>query len=174
MGADIHMYIQYKEGENPTTYNGEELWWEYGNGFNPGRNYTMFGILAKVRQWDVKNGYDPRGLPKFPLSWGIQDELFLRIEDRKEYEDEKTCTLDQAKKWGRPIIERDGKPYKTLHPDWHSLSWLTTKELARAYRWYKKETGYSPCLEYKVLLKTMKALEDNGKNEAIVVFWFDN
>ena len=157
--------------------NGDTPWWSsFGDQFNPGRNYTMFGILAGVRDNpdDDNKMFEAKGLPDFELGWSARSDLLLYITE-VPIPGENYCTLEQAKRWNRKIIyDSNGKPSYTYHPDWHSHSWLTTKELAQAYRWYKSTTGYSPCLEYRVLLKTMKALEDGGKNEVFIVFWFDN
>ena len=172
MGCDIHMYVQYREKKEEQSEPNNDWWDDFTSQISPGRNYTMFGILAGVRDM-VENGFEPKGLPDFGLGWSAGWDLYLRItEDGKE---EGCCTLEQAQRWRRPIINNnEGKPYKVEHPDWHSHTWLTPKELAQAYRWYKKETGWAPSLAWRVLLKMMKALEDNGKNEVVVVFWFDN
>jgi len=168
MGCDIHMYVQYREKKK----NDDGWWWDFGGHMNPGRDYSLFGILAGVRDRPEK-GYDPKGIPDFELGWGARHDLYLTItEDGLE---ENCCTLEQAERYHRPIIkDKDGKSLMTMHPDWHNHSWLTTEELAQAYRWLKKYEKRGPGLEYRVLLKMMKALEDNGKNEVVVVFWFDN
>jgi len=176
MGCDIHMYVQYKEKKNAAEAEKEgrdPYWWDFGGGFNPGRNYTLFGILAGVRD-NPEYSFEPKGIPDFGLGWGARSDLYLYITE-DPIPGENCCTLEQAQSWRRPIVnDSNGKPWYTQHPDWHSHSWMTIKELEQAYRWYKKDTKYSPCLEYRALLKTMKALEDGGKNEVIVVFWFDN
>jgi hypothetical protein len=168
MGCDIHCYIQYKEKNQTSDY-----WFSFGGQFNPGRNYTMFGILANVREHDLPKYYDPKGLPDHKLSWSIEEDLYLHITEDGQGDNE--ATLENALQWRRPIInDMDGKPYKVEHPDWHSHSWLTTDELKKAYSWYKKETGWKVGLEYRVLLSIMKALENKGKNDVELVFWFDN
>ncbi len=177
MGADIHMYIQYREkkGVKENAKRGQNTdWWDnFGGTINPGRNYTMFSILAGVRGSTYK-GFDPKGIPEFGLGWAARRDLFLYITEESNPH-ENCCTLEDAQRWGRPIIkDKDGKPWYTYHPDWHSHSWMTVKELKQAYSWYKKSEKYDVGLEYKVLLKTMKALENNGRNEVVVVFWFDN
>jgi len=176
MGCDIHMFVQYrdkKDAERNKEQGRPPYWWDYGNGINPGRNYAMFGILAGVRGRS-ENFFEDKGIPDFGLGWSARDSLYLNIDD-DPIPGENCCTLESAKRWGNKIYyHEDGRPWYTEHPDWHSHSWMTIKELEQAYRWYKKETGDTPCLEYRVLLKTMKALEDKGKNEVVVVFWFDN
>lgn len=180
MGCDIHMYIQYRnieETDRRKERNEKPWWWSFGDQFNPGRNYTLFGILAGVRDYpeDENKMFEARGLPNFELGWSARHDLILYITE-DDNPSEGMCTLEQAERWGkqRIVYHDDGKPWYTQHPDWHSHTWLTRKELAQAYRWYKSETGYGLCLEYRVLLKTMKALEDGGENEVFVVFWFDN
>jgi hypothetical protein len=177
MGCDIHMYVQYREKKERENELNRDWWYEFGDQISPGRNYSMFGILAGVRSsyYDDEGvtHLEPKGLPDFGLGWGARADLSLSITETGQ--EEKSCTLEQAERWKGPIEKnKDGKPVRTEHPDWHSHSWLTPKELAQVYRWYKKETGYPPGLEYRVLLKMMKALEDEGKNEVVVVFWFDN
>ena len=177
MGCDIHMYVQYKEKKNSAEaekQGRDPYWWDFGGGFNPGRNYTLFGILAGVRDTPEKNGFEPKGIPNFGLGWSARSDLYLYITE-DPIPGEGCCTLEDATRWRRPITHNsDGKPWYTEHPDWHSHSWMTIKELEKAYRWYKKESEDGLGLEYRVLLKTMKALEDDGKNEVVVVFWFDN
>jgi hypothetical protein len=176
MGADVHMFIQYKEKSD-----NKEFWWPFGSKINPGRNYAMFGILAGVRNHDAPNRFEPKGiLPKEKRSWPVEDDLYLTITEDGTGDHE--TTLEAAKRWfgGKEIImDENGKPYKVLHPDWHSHSWMTPDELEQAYKNYKKYAkrgGYNKGvpLEYKVILKTMRALEDKGKNEVLLVFWFDN
>jgi hypothetical protein len=52
MGADIHMYVEYrnkKQAKDLETQGRDPYWYSFGDCFNPGRNYTMFAILAGVR-----------------------------------------------------------------------------------------------------------------------------
>jgi len=88
-----------------------------------------------------------------------------------------------AQRWsqyGRKIVERDGKPVWVEHPDWHSHSWMTTKELQKAYKIYEKHASKEwdddirVGVEYRAILAAMKEIESCGEYEARVVFWFDN
>jgi hypothetical protein len=167
------MYVQYREKERADT---KYDWWQgFGSQFG-GRNYTLFGILAGVREHGLKHSYEPKGIPNFKLAYEVEHDLYLYIrkDDEKEYEN--SCTLEDAKRWGRTIINNDkGEPWKTVHPDWHSFSWLTIAELKQAFKWYSKVSeGYKLDVEYRAMLKAMEVLEDGGKNEVVVVFWFDN
>jgi len=172
MGCDIHMYVQYREKERVNT---KYDWWDgFGSRFGS-RNYTLFGILAGVRDPNVKHSYDPKGIPTFGLCYEIEDDLYLRIREDNIPSYDGSCTLEDAKRWGRPIInDSEGKPIKTPHPDWHSHSWLTVDELKQAFKWYKKESGYKLDVEYRAMIKAMEVLKDDGKNDVVVVFWFDN
>ena len=168
MGSDCHMYIQYKSKTD-----SDKWWWSFGGKLNPGRDYTMFGILANVRNSDLPNYYDPKGLPSHELSYECENDLYLYI--TKDGNCENETTLARAKSWGCTIInDNQGNPYKVKRPDWHSHSWLTRKELKQAFKWYKKQNGNSPSFEYRSILKIMKVLENKGKNEVELVFWFDN
>jgi hypothetical protein len=170
MGADIHMYIQYKNKKR-----NDDWWSEFGGCINPGRDYGMFGILSTGVRQDVNNSHDPKGLPEGNLGWAAEDDAYLYIrEDSEDYEH--SCTLEDALRWGHKIVnDKDGKPWKTLHPDWHSHSWLTTNELSQAFRWYTSQfSGYKVGLEYKAVLSVMKTLGNKGENDVRIVFWFDN
>jgi hypothetical protein len=176
MGCDIHCYIQYKKKTDD-----DKWWWTFGGKINPGRNYAMFGVLAGVRYRDIHGSFSPKGiLPTEKQSWKVRDDLYLYITEDGKGENE--TTLENAQRWfgGREILlDQDGKPWMVRHPDWHSHSWMTIEELQEAYKSYKKyakKEGYNNGvpLEYKVILKMMKALENEGENEVLLVFWFDN
>lgn len=173
MGCDGHFYIQYREKERTNT---KYDWWNgFGSQFGL-RNYTLFGILAGVRDRNVKHSFIPKGIPPFKLSYEVENNLYLTIRKDDEPNDDGTCTLEDTKRWGGLIInDSKGNPWRTIHPDWHSFSWLTFKELKQAFKWYKKESdGHKVDIEYQAMLKAMEVLENKGKNEVVVVFWFDN
>jgi len=176
MGCDIHCYVQYKNKNE-----GDGWWSDFGGRIPPGRNYAMFGVLAGVRVHFPPKHFDPKGvLPIEKQSWTVRDDLYLVItEDGKGHHE---ATLEDAKRWSREsqlIKNEEGKPIRVLHPDWHSHSWMTTEEYEKALKWYKEYakidgiTGGIP-FEYKVILRLMKILEKNGKNDVLLVFWFDN
>jgi hypothetical protein len=162
MGCDIYMYLEYKDPKR------ERVWWNGWPRINPARDYLLFGKLAGVREPDHQM-FAPRGLPT-ESNYYSQDDAYIFID--KE-ESENYCTLADAKRWGRPIIERDGKPVKTLHPDWHSHSWLTLDEFSQALEKKVKGQTYSHDPEYFALQAAAKVLESAG-NEVRFVFWFDN
>lgn len=71
MGCDIHLYAEKKfKGKwvclNPLNYNtwGENPYEEREiESFNIGRNYTLFGFLAQVRE-EQEDGFEPKGFPE--------------------------------------------------------------------------------------------------------------
>lgn len=172
MGADIHMYVEYKHKDS-------DYWHGFGGRINPGRNYGMFAILANVRG-HFKESFTPKGLKGLELSYVCKDDLYLDIsEDGKG---ERETTLERAFEWnkryGCELLFNGEKPYRVQHPDWHSHSWMNVKELSEAFKIYKKyekkEYGESHLpAEYKALLDLMKSLEKGGYDTR-VVFWFDN
>ncbi len=176
MGCDIHMYIQYRNKKNiDTKY---DRWNNFGERINPGRNYEMFGILSSGVRKEWNKSFDSRGLPKkfsSTIDWNLHIPIRDENDDPNNY-GTYTVTLEQIKNWGskKIVYNSQGKPYKVVNPDWHSHNYLTVDEYAKALKWYREQTKYEPPVEYKALLKAMRELENKGKNEVMVVFWFDN
>lgn len=69
MGCDIHMMIEYA---NVDTQDGQPYWSSMGGQYNPGRDYSMFELLAGVRGDEDKAIVQPRGLPEHK-SWQAND-----------------------------------------------------------------------------------------------------
>jgi hypothetical protein len=180
MGADIHMYIEYrnkKQAKDLEKQGRVPYWYSFGGHFNPGRNYTMFAVLAGVRGV-FKNSFEPKGRIPFDLmGYAAKYDLYYFI---SEEEGEKNISREKAKKYvesyGCEIV--DDKWVRD--PDLHSHSWMSVKELNQAYKRYKVrasdewETKVDVPVEWKAILAAMEALEDNGENEVRVVFWFDS
>lgn len=159
MGCDIHCYIEYKRNGRATG------WTSFGGRINPGRDYLLFTKLAGVRDYDKTGALvEPRGCPE-DAGWEAttDNQLFVST-----IEGDGNCTPAQAKAW----VSCGGCSYtdstKTCvtHPDWHTHSWLTPGEFAKAIRG-------TNALEYRAILATMRAFERNGC-KARLVFWFDN
>lgn len=168
MGADIHMYIEYKTKKS-------NYWNNFAGKINPGRNYMMFGIMAGVREI-YPDSFEPKGLPK-ELSYCCEDDYYLRI--TKDGIGEFCTTLENAEQWKSKIITDNNGNSKIIHPDWHSYSWMTIKEIKKVYKIYAKyckkeyhEKCKIPC-EYQAILDSMISLKKSG-NKVRVVFWFDN
>lgn len=172
MGCDIHMYVEYSHKDS-------NYWQGFGGRINPGRNYGMFGVLAGVRG-HFKDSFTPKGIKDLELSYQCSDDYYLDITEDGKGNNE--TTLERAYEWnkrcGCELKFHGEKPYRVQHPDWHSHSWMSVKELTKAFNIYKKMekeeygTGSVP-IEYKVILNIMKTLEKGGY-ESRVVFWFDN
>lgn len=185
MGADIHMYVEYrnkKRAQEELTTRRKPYWYSYGDHMNPCRNYTLFAILAGVRGY-YEDSFDPKGkLDLDEMSIAARHDAYLWIVDKPSHEVhcDGCVSRENAEMWqgyGRKII--DDKWIE--HPDWHSHSWMSIKELEEAFERYKvhatvewEEPVTDVPLEYRALLASMKALEDGGENEVRVVFWFDN
>ena len=183
MGADIHMYVEYrnKKHSEEDIKNGRKPYWYSFVETNPGRNYTMFAVLAGVRG-NYKDSFEPKGKIDFDdMGHSSRSDAYLYISENKNLEG--SCTLEDAKRWaeyGRKIIEKEGKPVWIEHPDWHSHSWMSVDELEKAYAIYEKhattewETEVRVGVEYRAILAAMKEIESCGEYESRVVFWFDN
>lgn len=170
MGCDTHMYIEYKRKEN-----GGNYWSSFGGRINPGRNYSMFGIISKGVRYDSDFSFEPKGLPE-DMGYKASGDAYLLITDDGDGEGE--CTLENAESWskyGRKIIRtKDGTPIKIEHPDWHSHSWLTIDEFEQALTYYnsKGDIEYKE-VKYEAMLSAMKTFKEHGY-DVRVVFWFDN
>lgn len=179
MGCDIHMYVEYvnKESKKRHEEKGENPYWmSFGGRINPGRNYLLFGYLAGVR-CDVEKGFTPKGLPE-DLGYMAMSESRLYISEDGKGDNE--TTMENALRWNKHSncklhLGSDGNPLWVDHPDWHSSSWLSTKEYAKAINLYSRnKDNWGVAIEYKALLSAMRTLEKNGHYEARIVFWFDN
>jgi hypothetical protein len=180
MGADIHMYVEYrnkKQAKDLETQGRDPYWHSFGGRFNPGRNYTMFAVLAGVRG-QYEGSFEPKGRIPFNLmGYSANHDLYYFIDNE---EGEGRVTPEQAKKYsesyGCEIVEDKW----VRCPDYHSHSWMSSKELEKAYKRYKAYASYEwgskmeVPVEWKAILAAMKALENKGENEVRVVFWFDN
>lgn len=166
------MYVEYSEK------NSFQLrCHSYGNKVNPSRNYELFSILSRGVRGDNTRGFITRGLPKV-LGYVSEHDNKIFVTDTPNPNDYTySVTSNKAKEWnqrlGCVLDERDGEIVYVSDPDFHSHSWLTTQELAKAFSIYKHKTKYSVGTEYKALLASMRAIEKDGF-DARVVFWFDN
>jgi len=182
MGADIHVYVEYrnkKQSKDLETRGMQPYWYSFGGELNPGRNYTMFAVLAGVRG-DFKDSFDAKGKIPFDLMGSAakhdlyafiadgdsENEEYVNREKAKEYEEKFRCSIVNDT-W----VE---KPY------YHSHSWMDVKELKKAFKIYlkyaKEEWGEKAevPLEWRAILSAMETLEDGKKNEVRMVFHFDS
>ena len=63
MGADIHAVVQVRDGDTWKIVNTPAEMLDCGEAPWELRNYTLFGVLAGVRDHDVTPIAEPRGLP---------------------------------------------------------------------------------------------------------------
>jgi hypothetical protein len=167
MGCDIHFYV-----EKPTADGWEyvappagldQFSEQYGctPRFFHDRDYVVFSWLAGVRNdGSIEPIAEPRGMPD-GVSKFVHEENTLRIVPEDDEDEEGTCTADQARRWGCEIV--DGR---ATHPDWHSHSWLTVRELLAAF----EERTDQPFRHFK---KTVTEIVAHAGLDARVVFWFD-
>lgn len=158
MGCDIHphfevrrngvwTYHDYQQAHADGKYDDGSTRYNYSKLFDDplyvGRNYSLFAILADVRNGVGFAGCDtgdpfvpiaaPRGLPADVTDRTLAD-YTLAVDDEDPYGDGK-CSRENAERWV-------GKGYSTWvvlgkavsGPDWHSASYFTLAELA-AYDW---------------------------------------
>jgi hypothetical protein len=174
MGCDIHCYVEYRPVSKPDKWS--ERWQSFGTRINPGRNYSIFGALAGVR--DEAQSHPPvRGLPD-DAGYSAADDYWLWIADT---EDEGCCSRENADRYhahgaryrsrvGEDIvINPPTQPQWVEHPDWHTASWVTPDEWRAAI----DQNRYGGAVKYVALLAAMRSLEAQGQ-EVRMVFWFDN
>jgi len=109
-----------------------------------GRNYSLFSILANVRNGtgfagcDTGDGFKPISMPR-GLPSDVSSEVFEEDVTRLRSEDDENgeLTYEQQEKWVRRGISRRIDERTVSDPDHHSHSWLTVAEML-AYDWDQK------------------------------------
>lgn len=164
MGADIHMYAEYR---NP----GYDGWVAVGGRTNPGRDYDLFGKIAGVR-CDGQL-FPTRGLPE-KLGYQSRSDSQLYVTDATLSPDEGAVTRERAESWvaGGSSTWTDERKAFVSHPDWHSHTWLTPAELRRVLE-APREADWGIEASWWAYLALGEELERRGK-EARFVIWFDN
>jgi len=171
MGCDIHCVIEY-------TYHYTDRWWSSfsGSGFNPGRNYLMFALLAGVRAYHAQGLFPRRGLPE-TVSWQTTDAVSFVIDDEGAARGhDRRCSREDAEKWVQKGYSRYLDQVRTMitNPDWHTFSWLTADELLEVLKRYQELTKVPAPAPYQAIHAALFALTRSGEYKARVVFWFDN
>lgn len=156
MGCDIHAFIEFKRGDR---------WEPFSDELNIERNYDLFGAMANVRTGGAV--VPPRGIPDdmaYMADGGwwkyIGYDYGLTVEQAEQYQ----------RLGSRILKDRDGKPWKVEHPDWHTPSWLTTEEFKQAL---EKAGGGTIAPVANAALAAMFYLSTRS-DEVRIVFWFDN
>jgi hypothetical protein len=171
MGADIHTYLEYRRKPVNETDEYSKNWQTFGGRINPGRNYWMFGLMAKGVRSDFKEGIPAKGVPE-DIGYVAFDDLTLWISDDPKEEDERSTSLETALNWAKSYgckikNDREGKPRWVESPDWHHHSWLTLKEFVQVMELYKikaKQDNVEQLAKYREELVNWK---DNGKEGSI-------
>lgn len=161
MGCDIHCYIECKRKDS-------KYWYLFGN-MNPGRNYTLFSVLAGVRG-DESPLYPVRGIPS-DLGMLVSSYYWLYISENYP-NDEGNCSREKAENYVRHGSHYNQDRTRVSHPDWHSHSWLSTTEFSTVLDQYRTIPLHHPIPEYRAILAAMQVL--NEEYEVRIVFWFDN
>ena len=168
MGCDIHLYVEYRRASD-----GYPGWNGFGGRINPGRHYGIFAKLCDVRNWDDSGIIpidQPRGLPA-DITWAADGDNKLFITDTPD--ESGCCTKDQADRWIASCSSvKVGNNYVT-HPDWHSHSWCTAKELDEVLMDPKIQFNPDHEPEWIALNDLLKSFVRQGR-ETRIVFWFDN
>jgi hypothetical protein len=163
MGCDIHGYIEY---DNWTSHDGVVHRSCFGENLGS-RDYKMFGLLAGVRRGSPI--YPPRGLPE-NLSFDVKSAFHLFIIDDDGNDGEGFVTRKKAEEWVSQGYSKYLDDKYITYPDWHTPSWLTSKEYEDVLRAREEDTEYGTVdQEWYAILAAMKSLKN-----ARFVFWFDN
>lgn len=169
MGCDIHSYIEFRKFSDI-----DKQWSNFGGRINPGRHYGIFAKLVGVRNYDdyhIVPLSEPRGLPE-NVSWIVEDDNTLYIVDEKT-DEEGRCSRGNAELWVKAGSSKIIDDKRVTHPDWHSHSWATVKELEQVFADEKVQFEFENEPEWVALLDCLKSFERQGF-EARLVFWFDN
>lgn len=137
MGCDIHGIFQKRSTTNPGT-------WEFvEHGYEFGRHYQLFAVLADVRNGHgfagIKTGdcvtpiSEPRG---FPDDWTFEDEV--TVPDIKFTSPRRQKSVQEHPDWYK---EPDDSPLRVWLGD-HSHSWLTSTEMLA---WYENAPTVEHC-----------------------------
>lgn len=136
MGCDIHMYVEYRQ--RMAEHHGSEKWYTWGDRFNPGRNYLLFGALAGVRDDTITPIAADRGIPE-DASWGVDyaNKIYIRQND----DETEGVDLATAQQWAaqsfmvhnrRVVTSTRGSKATLPQTIW---KWSTSHSLQPCVRW---------------------------------------
>jgi len=169
MGADIHGYIEFSNGNH---------WSCWASRISLVRRYAFFGIIAGVR-----SGRQPivplRGIPE-DLSWDVIEDYYgspLRMDELsghqkaevESYQAAKHAYIPGVSDRPRDIRFHDERVY-LANPDWHSPGWLWREEYRAALKLLDEPPD--PC--YVAVAHAMEGLAINNQFSVRFCFWFDN
>ena len=132
--------------------------------------------------------FEEKGAPR-DMDWKTAEAYTYNIvEDGEENEDgDSQCVgRSKAERWVKEGSSDvwdtaiDGTVLRITGPDWHTASWLDTKEMALVAQRMELAMTEHPyrdnasTAKLEGLVEMMKRLERDEKTKARVVFWFDN
>jgi hypothetical protein len=127
MGCNSHCFIEYKEKDS-------DYWHSFGDKIHAPRNYTIYALMAGVRDYNGIKLYDPKGIPK-DLAYNAESSYYCYI-------DGVNITESRAESWHRDgaIYKKDGNGVNAWisNPDWHSHTWFTIRELENILNKYDR------------------------------------
>ena len=164
MGCDIHGYIEYEDWKDN---NGQVHRSCFGQDLGE-RDYAMFGLLAGVRRGGCL--FQPRGIPE-NLSFPVKSSYYMFIiDDEKDEDGDGYVSKKTAEQWVDAGFSEYYDEKWVTHPDWHTPSWLNTKEYEAVLRAREDIDDYGTVDQgWYAILAAMKVLKN-----ARFVFWFDN
>lgn len=175
MGSDIHLFIEYTEGDNIVALSDGEM--------NVQRDYDLFAALAG-KQTLEKPSIAPRGLPT-DISSEIFERYYLFIvkpSDINMYNGFNTVSPKQAKAWVDSGVSHKPPAEYIKHnatsplgyisnPDFNTPSWLWRDELLSVL----EQTHVTPLPTFKLVIELLELIERIlEESRARIVFWFDN
>lgn len=115
------------------------------------RDYWLFALMADVQNdRGLEPVATPRGLPD-DVSFDVQDKTILIVHNELAEKFPNYITEEEARRYGGPIYTEGSLQY-IMHPDYHSHSWLTVKELEEVQRRYAALASYGqPVGRHKTL-----------------------
>lgn len=191
MGCDIHAYVEevweYNERDSKAYKSASHI----ASFHHMNRYYGLFACMAGVRNyWDLYPVVAPRGLPNDPgISYRVRKESNFRVNDERNNAgcDDYVSRAD-AERWTESGWSKwyDDRQDEVTHPDWHTYSWLTTDEFAKAIEQFEAllnnehEEDNIPGgitqapADYRGCLALMREIDKQENSTARLVFWFDN
>lgn len=161
MGCDIHCYIEHKQYDS---------WWLFGGRINPGRCYYFFTLVAGVRGDKSECLFPVRGMPS-DADWQTKADNTTYVTELGS-DEPYSVSKKNAEEWVAAGYSKWVDTDHVTQPDWHSHSWVTGDEWAKAIKEYEK-SGYKMNAEYYVMREILREFKKQGQ-ECRVVFWFDN
>jgi hypothetical protein len=174
MGCDIHMYMEWRQGDGPWQIapchpkeeenQDDDVRDRWSDFVAAGRNYNVFGALAGVR----RDGPSPKGLPD-DVSPEVHSEVDSWNDDGHSHS---WCTLEELEK---ALLDCEYENHGRAQP----MTYRRNSEAGAFYDSYMY-TDYFDVVNYarKFLLDTameQAVFADQPQSVEIrFVFWFDN